>query len=160
VPLSERTRRAVLRRAGYRCEYCRIVGWELPVEHVTPRSRRRRSGTLSQTVSATPGDPPGDEPGDLDNPDNLASACAHCNRLKGNFTAGRDPVSGRTVRLFHPRRDAWDEHFTWSNNYLRLMPLTEMGGATIARLRMNDPILIRQRRLLRLAMAAGAPPWP
>jgi hypothetical protein len=119
---------------------------------------------VTENVLPTPdtqsGDQSGDQRGDLDNPENLAAACAHCNRLKGDFTTGRDPLSGREVRLFHPRGDAWDEHFTWSNDYLRVLPLTAVGGATIARLRMNDPILIRQRRLLRRAMAAGAPPWP
>ena len=147
MPLSERDREAVKRRAGYRCEYCRIVGWELQVDHIVPRSPRRLPAG-------------GGSRGDRDEPDNLAAACAHCNRLKGDFTTGRDPLNGREGPLFHPRRDAWDEHFAWTGDYLRLLPLTDVGGATIARLRMNDVVLVRQRRLLRQAMAAGAPPWP
>ncbi len=97
---------------------------------------------------------------DADLPSNLAAACAHCNRLKSHFTTGRDPLGGNEVRLFHPRRDAWNDHFAWSADYLRVLPLSAIGGATISRLRMNDLILIRQRRLLRQAMAAGAPTWP
>jgi hypothetical protein len=143
VPLSEREKEAVKRRAGYRCEYCRIVGWELQIDHILPRSPRRR-----------------DSAEELDVPENLAAACAHCNRLKGDFTTGRDPLTGREARLFHPRRDAWDDHFAWSNDYLRLLPLSEIGGATIAQLRMNAPVLRRQRRLLRQAMAGGGAPWP
>lgn len=131
MPPSAVQRAAVERRAGYRCEYCRIVGWELQVDHVIPRSSRRG---LDRVVGRT-GDPA-----------NLAAACAHCNRLKGDFTTGRDPLSGREVRLFNPRSDVWEEHFAWSDDYLRLLPLTAIGGATIARLRMNDPVLVRQRR--------------
>jgi hypothetical protein len=148
VPLSERDREAVKRRAGHRCEYCRIVGWELQVDHIVPRSPRRRNPVGSMSGQA------------LDEPGNLAAACAHCNRLKGDFTTGQDPISGFEARLFHPRRDAWDEHFAWSSDYLRILPLDDVGGATIARLRMNDPILVRQRRLLRQAMEAGGSPWP
>ena len=53
-----------------------------------------------------------------------------------------------------------DDHFAWSSDYLRVLPLGDIGGATIARLRMDDRVLVRQRRLLRQAMAAGASPWP
>ncbi len=143
MPLRERDREVVKWRAGYRCEYCRIAGWELQIDHILPRSRRRRESA-----------------GELDAPENLAAACAHCNRLKGDFTTGRDPLTAREVRLFHPRRDAWDEHFAWSNDYLRLLPLSEIGGATIARLQMNASVLRRQRRLLRQAMIGGGAPWP
>lgn len=99
-------------------------------------------------------------PGEVELPPNLAAACAHCNRLKGDFTTGRDPIGGSVTRPFHPRHDEWNEHFAWSADYLRLLPLSAIGGATIARLRMNDPILIRQRGLLRQAIASGAPHWP
>ena len=143
MPLSERDKDAVKRRAGYRCEYCRIVGWELQVDHILPRSPRRRD-----PVEA------------LDAHENLATACAHCNRLKGDFTTGRDPLTGRETRLFDPRKDVWEQHFDWSSDYLRLLPLSEIGGATIARLRMNAPVLRRQRRLLRQAIAGGGAPWP
>ena len=43
--------------------------------------------------------------------DNLALACCDCNLLKGPNIASVDPESGRMVRLFHPRRDKWAEHF-------------------------------------------------
>ena len=147
MALSESQKEAVKRRAGYRCEYCHITHWELQVDHIIPRSTRRR-GATSETD------------GDVDNPENLAAACAHCNRLKDDFTVGRDPLSGHEVRLFDPRRDDWDEHFAWSGDYVRVLPLSAIGGATIARLRMNDPVLRRQRRLLRQAMAGGGTPWP
>jgi hypothetical protein len=45
--------------------------------------------------------------------DNLAFACFYCNTHKGPNIAGIDPVSREVVRLFHPRRDVWKEHFFW-----------------------------------------------
>lgn len=146
MPSSEREKATVKRQAVDRCEYCHVAGWELQVDHIVPRSPRRR-GSLGG-------------PGALNVPENLAAACAHCNRFKGNFVTGRDPLTGCEARLFNPRLDTWEEHFAWSVDHLRLLPLTEVGGATIARLGMNDPMLRRQRRLLRQAMAAGGAPWP
>ena len=95
MPLSERNKQAVRARAGYRCEYCRIVGWELQVDHIVPHSPRYRDAVGIASDES------------LDDMENLAAACSHCNRLKADFTTGRDPLSGREVRLFHPRRDAW-----------------------------------------------------
>ncbi|MHB8574893.1 MAG: HNH endonuclease signature motif containing protein [Dehalococcoidia bacterium] len=117
------------------------------MDHIIPRSRRRDS----TDAEIRP---------DIDDPANLAAACSHCNRRKADFMTGRDPLSGGIVRLLHPRRDAWDEHFAWSSDFLRILPLSDIGGATIARLRVNEPVLVRQRRLLRQAMAAGGSPWP
>ena len=42
---------------------------------------------------------------------NLALCCGRCNRHKGPNLAGIDPLTGATVRLFHPRTDTWAEHF-------------------------------------------------
>ena len=47
------------------------------------------------------------------NLENLALACVHCNQRKGPNIAGRDPVTGEVVRLFHPRQDLWRDHFEW-----------------------------------------------
>ncbi len=47
------------------------------------------------------------------NLENLALACVHCNQRKGPNIAGRDPVTGEVVRLFHPRQDVWRDHFEW-----------------------------------------------
>jgi 5-methylcytosine-specific restriction endonuclease McrA len=43
--------------------------------------------------------------------ENLAWACHHCNLHKGPNLTGIDPDSNEVVRLFHPRRDRWEEHF-------------------------------------------------
>jgi hypothetical protein len=87
-------RALVRRRAGDRCEYCRLPQAATPlvtfhVEHIVGR----------QHVV-------------LDDSDNLALACDRCNAYKGPNLASIDPESGEIVVLFHPRRDAWSEHFT------------------------------------------------
>ena len=78
----------VWKRAGYRCEYCRIPfpHYRLPfqIDHIIARQHHG--------------------PTELSN---LALACFHCNRHKGPNIAGRDPATGEIVRLFHPRTDDW-----------------------------------------------------
>jgi len=46
-----------------------------------------------------------------DEEDNWALACSHCNLHKGPNLSGIDPQTGRVETLFHPRRQAWSEHF-------------------------------------------------
>ena len=93
-------RRLVADRAGHVCEYCLIheddtfLGCE--VEHVIAE---KHGGPTTE--------------------DNLAFACVFCNRAKGSDIASVFPGSTEPVRLFHPRRDRWAEHFrlatdTWS----------------------------------------------
>jgi len=79
--------------------------------------------------------------------ENLALACIHCNRSKGPNIAGLDPDTGKIVRLFHPRRDKWTEHFVWDGPELKA--LTQIGRVTIAVLMINDPEVI--------AIAEGSP---
>jgi len=140
-------RSVVLGRASFRCEYCHIDGWQLQVEHVVPRSARYRA---TPSLSAD----------ELNALANLAAACAHCNRFKGDFVTGEASAFGGEHRLFNPRSDHWDAHFAWSPDYLRILPLNGVGDATIQRLNMNDPMLRRQRELLRRAALAGGSPWP
>ena len=45
--------------------------------------------------------------------ENLALCCYSDNSYKGPNIAGIDPYRGEVTRLFHPRRDVWDEHFQW-----------------------------------------------
>lgn len=60
--------------------------------------------------------------------------------------AGRDPRTGRIVRLFHPRRHQWRQHFLWDGP--RLVGLTTIGRATIAVLEIN----LQHRIALRQAL--------
>ncbi len=78
--------------------------------------------------------------------DNLALACIRCNRFKGPNIAGVDPHNGEIVRLFHPRRDIWTEHFVWDGP--RLEARSSTGRATVALLRVNDAQVIAVRKAL------------
>lgn len=128
-------RTLVERRAHGRCEYCRAPqvasAYTFHVEHVVPRCR-----------------------GGVDHPDNGALSCWSCNSAKAGHLTGTDPETSREEPLFHPRRDAWAEHFELSGDDggLRVLGKTPVGRATVARLRMNDPrFQPRARRLWRLA---------
>jgi len=78
--------------------------------------------------------------------DNLALACIHCSRFKSPNIASVDPDSGEIVRLFHPRRDTWREHFLWDGPELKA--LTQIGRVTISLLLINDPELVAVRKAL------------
>lgn len=109
-------RRLVVQRAAGRCEYCGLaqVGQEATfhIDHVLP-------------VSA---DGPTTE-------ENLALACTSCSLRKEARRTAADPMTGRKVPLFHPRRQRWSNHFRWDGNLV--MGLTPTGRATIAALQMN-----------------------
>ena len=90
--MSAAIRRAVMERAEGYCEYCRIH-FEITVmkHHVEHIQARQHGGS--------------------DELDNLAFACHHCNEYKGPNLTGIDPETNKLSRLFHPRRDRWDDHF-------------------------------------------------
>jgi hypothetical protein len=85
--------------------------------------------------------------GGTDALDNLALSCIHCNRFKGPNIAGVDPDTSATVRLYHPRRDSWTEHFAWDGAEIKA--LTQIGRVTVSLLRINDPELVAVRQALR-----------
>lgn len=116
--MNESTRVAVRRRAGNRCEYCRLHQEDSPlarlhVEHVVPKKH-----------------------GGSDDLDNLALACIDCNLHKGPNLTGIDPQSGEVTALFHPRKHAWNEHFQWRG--IRIVGTTAVGRTTIHVLNMNS----------------------
>jgi len=49
---------------------------------------------------------------------NLAWSCFQCNNAKGTDLAGIDVETNQIVRLFHPRRDRWADHFVWEGALL------------------------------------------
>jgi hypothetical protein len=61
------------------------------------------------------------------------------------------PVSGERVPLYHPRRDAWRDHFAWSDDFSEILGLTSTGCATVACLDLNRVEVVNLRRLLKLA---------
>jgi len=101
-------RERVRERANNLCEYCRLRQEHQPVcrlhlEHIVPRQH-----------------------GGVDEEENLALACYHCNLHKGTNLSGIDPASGAVVRLYHPRRDRWTDHFAWRG--VELAGLTATGA--------------------------------
>lgn len=131
--MNESQRQFVRDRAALRCEYCRLLQefHDLPfqVEHIIARKHQ----------------------GD-DNAENLALSCYNCNAFKGSNIAGIDPQTQELTRLFHPRRDRWEEHFSWIGP--ELAGLTDVGRTTIEVLRINNEENITLRRLL---IALGVP---
>lgn len=91
--------------------------------------------------------------GGLTEASNLSLSCFYCNRYKGPNIAGVDPITGRIVRLFHPRRDAWSRHFRWDG--ASLAGKTAAGRATISVLAINHPDAVMLRQAL---MEEGAFP--
>jgi hypothetical protein len=56
-----------------------------------------------------------------------------------------DPQTGQMVRLFHPRRDAWADHFAWDERW-RIVGLSPTARATIRALQLNRRRLLFVRR--------------
>jgi hypothetical protein len=67
---------------------------------------------------------------------NLALACVHCSLRKGARQMAKDPRTGQTAALFHPRKDKWNYHFRWSG--CMLQGITPSGRATIAAFALNS----------------------
>ncbi len=123
-------RKAVVRRAKARCEYCLLPSSEsvLPHEIDHIRARKHRGPTTLK---------------------NTCLACAQCNGAKGSDATAYDPKTDELVRLFNPRADRWHDHFRWQG--ARLRGKTAIGRATIALLRINDAARVEHRRLLMAA---------
>ena len=124
---------SVALRAKHRCEYCHapeiMFNCVFEVEHIEPSA----GGGSSED-------------------DNLALACRWCNLNKSDFTEGVDSDTGEAVRLFNPRIDRWDDHFTVEVDET-IRATTPIGRVTVSRLQMNSTrqLLARQRwRVLRL----------
>ncbi len=76
----------------------------------------------------------------------ISPSCIHCNRFKGPNVAGLDPDTREIVRLFHPRRDSWADHFVWNGSELKARTL--IGRVTLAVLMINAPEVVAVRRAL------------
>lgn len=128
--MDQHVREVVARRANHLCEYCRIPQALLPfrafhVEHIVARQH-----------------------GGCDDLDNLCLACDRCNAYKGPNLSSLDPQTGLVVELFHPRNQAWEEHFAFQS--VNITGLTPTGRATAGLLNMNDD----RRRTLRAELIA------
>jgi len=70
-------------------------------------------------------------------------------QAQGNGPASIDPATGELHRLFHPRRDRWDNHFQLQGAIIA--PITAEGRVSIRLLQLNQPERIKERELLRQA---------
>ncbi|MBI3878495.1 MAG: HNH endonuclease [Verrucomicrobia bacterium] len=127
-PITPALRELVARRAEFICEYCLVHERDLysggQVDHIISE---RQDGPTT--------------------PENLAFACAWCNRQKGSDIAAIDPATGQLVRLLNPRLDKWSEHLQLVGG--RIEWRTAIGEATVRLLKMNDLHRIEERELLR-----------
>lgn len=121
-------RALVRRRAGERCEYCRLRQEDSPlaslhIEHIRPKKH-----------------------GGTDRDENLCLACIDCNLHKGSNLTGIDPATGAVTELFHPRQQCWEDHFDWEGIFL--VGRTAVGRTTIRVLDMNSEAQLELREPL------------
>ncbi len=119
-----RLRQLVVARANHRCEYCELSqqgqAATFHIDHIIPLA------TGGPTSS-----------------DNLALACVSCSLYKAARRNAVDPQSDRSVPLYHPRQNAWHEHFYWVDTHI--IGKTATGRATTEALRMNRPVMLAIR---------------
>ncbi len=125
--ISEDLRNLVVARAEYLCEYCLIheddTFFGCHIDHV---------------ISVKHGGPT--------EPDNLAYACAFCNRQKGSDIGSILWQTGEFIRFFNPRTDQWADHFRLNGAVIE--PLTGIGEVTARILGFNDSDRILERQAL------------
>lgn len=128
--VSTRLRSLIIARALRSCEYCLVhsdyTAFAHEVDHIIAR---KHGGTTDA--------------------DNLAYACAQCNRFKGSDIAAPDPETGEIIALFNPRIMAWANHFRLEGPHI--VPLTATGRATERLLQLNqiDRLLLRKELLVK-----------
>jgi HNH endonuclease len=119
--------RLVWQRANSCCEYCQLPQPSSPLPHAVDHIIARQHHGPTEA-------------------ENLALACFFCNSYKGPNIAGVNPLTGRRVRLFHPRKDRWNQHFRWDGAVLEGRTIT--GRVTIALLEINRAEAVELREYL------------
>lgn len=121
-------RRKIREQASERCGYClcseALLGMPMALDHLIPLAFE------GKTVE-----------------ENLWLCCRRCNEFKGTQTAATDPETSEIVTLFNPRGESWDEHFRWNEDGTEIIGLTPTGRATVAALKLNNPVIVVTRRL-------------
>ncbi len=122
-------RQFIFKRAKGCCEYCKMQAKYSPdsfcLEHIIPKNK---NGETTES--------------------NLALSCSGCNGHKYNKTEGYDKISGKNVPLFHPRKQDWNSHFAWNEDFTEIIGITSTGRATAETLDMNRESLINIRKVL------------
>jgi 5-methylcytosine-specific restriction endonuclease McrA len=120
-------RRSVRERAHGRCEYCLIHDEDALFPHEADHVVAEKHGGVATG-------------------DNLAWACAVCNRYKGTDLTSVDPATQRLTPLYNPRQQRWNRHFRLRDTYIE--PLTASGRATAQLLHFNDRSRLDERAAL------------
>lgn len=127
--ITEDLKNIVRLRAKNCCEYClsqeQFATHRFSIEHIFPVSKGGKT-TL----------------------ENLALACQGCNNYKYNKTDKYEELSGQIVTLFNPRKDNWEDHFQWNNNYDLIIGITAKGRVSVKVLRLNRDGLVNLRQIL------------
>ena len=117
-------RRAVVSRAGNRCEYCRLsqVAQEATfhIDHVRPLAA-----------------------GGETDAENLALACVSCSLRKGARLSVLDREGGVETGIFNPRKQLWSDHFKWLGDCI--MGKSAAGTGTVELLKMNRGLAVAIR---------------
>lgn len=123
--ISAELRQQVAERAYFVCEYCLIhtedTHFGCQIDHIISEKH-----------------------GGLTEPDNLAYACAFCNRFKGSDIGSIDWDTGAFMRFYNPRTDRWREHFELVG--IRIIPTSAISRVTVRLLQMDhiDRLIERQ----------------
>jgi hypothetical protein len=124
-PIPPNLRLLVIAKAKNCCEYCGVHEsdqfWSYHVDHIISV----KHGGLTEFL-------------------NLAFSCSICNLLKGTDLGTYLVGHSRLIRLFNPRKDSWQAHFSILNG--EILPKTLIAAATIKVLDLNnaDRIILRQ----------------
>lgn len=113
--LEKRIRRQAKNRCGYFLSPQILLPYKLEIEHIYPK------GLGGETVEV-----------------NLWLACRECNAHKAMKIRGIDRLTGRTVKLFNPRKQSWSEHFDFNQDKTEIIGKTACGRATVESLQVNN----------------------
>ena len=124
--IPDNLRKMVTHRAGFRCEYCRLLAedafFAFHIDHIV--SVKHGGETVAE---------------------NLAYACQICNLNKGSDIATFLSNIKTPIRFFNPRIDIWAEHFEIETTGF-ISEKTDIGAATIKIFDINQPESIIERR--------------
>ena len=125
--ISEKTKAKIRLIAKNRCGYClcqQEYVWDiLEIDHIYPLAL-----------------------GGKNSEENLWLICSTCNSAKYNKTEALDIETNKTVPLFNPRKQDWNEHFRWNKNATKIIGQTPTGRATILALNLNRDRFIKIRK--------------
>jgi 5-methylcytosine-specific restriction endonuclease McrA len=126
--ISASIRRIVFDRAQGKCEYCLLPeSLSISAHHVDHIIAEKHNGKTE--------------------PENLALSCSICNYAKGSDIASINPETDELIRLYHPRRDRWSDHFRLEPESGTIQPLTAIAQVTVHLLQLNQPKRITERKL-------------